>query len=96
MSLYTRPVAGVWYEARSVDMIIPRHGFVTLLGSQRRKGGELGAVGTKHASHTGVISLVWTRIFQVLLPQLAVLFDFPWRFLTRRGLGVWNLSTLAG
>ena len=93
MSLYARPVAGVWYEASSVDMIIPRHGFVTFLGLECRKGRELGAVGTKNASLTGVVSLVWTCIIQVLLPKLAVLFDFPRRFLTRRGIGVWNFTT---
>ena len=91
MSLYARPVAGVWYEASSVDMIIPRHGFVTFLGLECRKGRELGAVGTKNASLTGVVSLVWTCIIQVLLPKLAVLFDFPRGLFTRRSLGVWDL-----
>ena len=73
MPLYARPVTGVWYEASTVDTCIPRHGFVTFLGFQRRESGPLGAVGTDNASLTRMISLVWTRIFQVLLPQLAVL-----------------------
>ena len=92
MSLYAGPVAGVGHKARSIDMIIPRHGFVTFLGLQCRKGGELGAVCTENAGLTGMVSIVWTSIVQVLLPKLAVLFDFPWRFLTCCGLGVWNLT----
>ena len=93
MSLYARPVTGVWYEASTVDMSIPRHGFVTFLGLACQKGGELRAVGTENAGLTGVVSLVWTRIVQVLLPKLAVLFDLPRRLFARCGLGVWNLAT---
>ena len=68
MTFNARPVAGVWYEASSVDMIIPRHGFVTFLGLECRKGGELRAVGTENAGLTGMIGAVGAAIVQVLLP----------------------------
>ena len=96
MSLCTCPITRFWYEARSVDMIIPRHGFVTFLGLECRKGRELGAVGTENADLAGMIGAVGAAIVQVLLPQLAVLLDFPRRFLTCRSLGIWNLANCAG
>ena len=93
MTLYARPIAGVWYKTRSKSMVIPRHGFVTLLGLECRKGGELGAVCTENACLTGMIGAVGAAIVQILLPQLAVLFNFPRRFFTCRGLHIWNLTT---
>ena len=66
MTFNARPVAGVWYEASSEDVFIPRHGFVTFLGFQRRESGELGAVCAIDTGLTRMGSLVWTCIVQVL------------------------------